>query len=47
MNIDNPILIRQLAIKNRLVLPPMAIAKAGYAANGVTPESVGKKSAVK
>ena len=29
MNIDEPILIRQLAIKNRLVLPPMAIAKAG------------------
>jgi len=29
MNIDEPILIHQLAIKNRLVLPPMAIAKAG------------------
>ena len=29
MNIDEPILIHQLAIRNRLVLPPMAIAKAG------------------
>lgn len=29
MNINKPILIHQLTIKNRLVLPPMAIAKAG------------------
>lgn len=29
MNIQKPITINQLTIKNRLVLPPMAVAKAG------------------